>query len=118
MSHNHEPERAAPRHKPAIIAIIVALAVALVAFLVFTPGADEVDDGIVMTEPPGDLPVTDAAGTTLGEGDPVTSDAETPAAANPGPVGAEDLPAGATPFEPGAPEGPVDEVLPETAPAN
>ena len=54
MSHNHEPERAAPRHKPAIIAIIVALAVALVAFLIFTPGADEVDDGIVDTaaEPP------------------------------------------------------------------
>ncbi|WP_265501865.1 hypothetical protein [Paracoccus beibuensis] len=112
MSHNHEPERAAPRHKPAIIAIIFVLAVALVAFLVFTPGADENNDGIATTEPPAGTTVTEAEGTELGEGAPVVSDAETPAANTQSPVGAADLPAGAEPTQPGSPEGPVEEVAP------
>lgn len=112
MSHNNEPERAAPRHKPAIFAILFVLGVALVAFLAFSPGADENSDGIATTAPPGDTPVTGAEGTELGEGAPQVSDADTPAANNPSPVGAADLPAGAEPTEPGSPEGPVEEAAP------
>ncbi|MFN3277908.1 MAG: hypothetical protein ACK41Y_05850 [Paracoccus hibiscisoli] len=101
MSYNHnDPEKAARKHKPAIIAIVVALAVAVLAFLVFTPGANEQNDGIATTPPPADTPMSDAEGLG-GAADPVTPDANTPANAATGPVGTADEPAGA-----------------ETAPAN
>ncbi|MFN4061093.1 MAG: hypothetical protein ACK4IA_10110 [Paracoccus hibiscisoli] len=101
MSYNHnDPEKAARKHKPAIIAIVVALAVAVLAFLVFAPGANEQNDGIATTPPPAGTPMSDAEG--LGApADPVTPDANTPANAATGPVGTADQPAGA-----------------ETAPAN
>ncbi|MDO5647935.1 hypothetical protein [Paracoccus sp. (in: a-proteobacteria)] len=60
MSHNNEPERAAPRHMPAIIAIAVALLVAVLAFVVFRPGADEQNDGIATTPPPAGVTSTEA----------------------------------------------------------
>lgn len=63
MSHNsNDVGRSARRHRPALIAIAVALLMALVAFLVFTPGANEQNDGIVTTPPPGDTPVSTAEG--------------------------------------------------------
>ncbi len=101
MSYNHnDPEKAARKHKPAIIAIIVALAVAVLAFLVFAPGADEQNDGIATTPPPAGTPMSDAEGLG-GAADPVAPGADTPADAATGPVGTADQPAGA-----------------ETAPAN
>ena len=98
MSYNHnDPEKAARNHKPAIIAIVVALAVAVLAFLVFTPGANEQNDGIATTPPPADVPLSDADGLGAPVGDPVTPGADTPADAATGPVGTADQPAGATP---------------------
>lgn len=113
MSYNHnDPEKAARKHKPAIIAIIVALVVAGLAFLVFSPGADEQNDGIATTAPPGDTPVSDAEGLGQDTGAPTTPGGNTPADGATGPVGTADLPAGTD-----APAGgPVDEPAP--APAN
>ncbi|SNR24239.1 hypothetical protein EYF88_01685 [Paracoccus sediminis] len=69
MSHNdNNAERSASRHRPALIAIAVALLVALIAFLVFMPGTDEQNEGIATTPPPADTPITDAEG--LEEGQP------------------------------------------------
>ncbi|TGN57278.1 hypothetical protein E4L95_13460 [Paracoccus liaowanqingii] len=96
MSYNHDdPQKAASKHKPAIIAIIVALVVAGLAFLVFTPGADEQGDGIATTAPPSDVPVTDAAGLGEDTAPPMVSDADTPAAGTTAPAGTVDAPAGA-----------------------
>lgn len=68
MSFNdNNPQRAARRHTPALIAIAVALMVALVAFLVFTPGVNEQNDGIVTTPPPADTPITEAEGRDEGQ---------------------------------------------------
>lgn len=80
MSHNYEPGKAASRHKPAIIAIVVALLVALAAFMVFRPGTvDEGGDGIATTPPAADVTSTDAEGTEPGTAAPVSPDADTPA---------------------------------------
>ena len=73
MSHNsNDVGRSARRHRPALIAIAVALLVAFLAFMIFTPGANEENDGIVTTPPPGDTPVTTAEGID-GEAPPVVS---------------------------------------------
>lgn len=113
MSFNHDnPEKAARKHKPAIIAIIVALAVALIAFLVFSPGANEQNDGIATTPPPEGMPISDAEGLGQDTAPPITGGDNTPADGTAGPVGNADRPAGDdTPTG-----GPVDEPAP--APAN
>lgn len=78
MSHNDDKaERSARRHRPAIIAIAVALLVAVLAYLVFMPGTDEQGEGIATTPPPADTPLTDAEG-TAGAEVPADTD-ETPA---------------------------------------
>ena len=95
MSYNHEnPEKAARKHKPALIAIALALLVAAVVFFVFTPGADEQNDGIATTPPPAGTPVTDAEGLGEDVGAPTTPGAETPADGATGPVGTAARPAG------------------------
>lgn len=64
MSHNEDdPNRSASNHRPAIIAIVLALLVAVVAWMAFTPGSDEQNDGIATTAPPGDTTSTPAEGT-------------------------------------------------------
>ena len=64
MSFNNEdPGRSAKNHKPAIIAIVVAILVALLAWFVFMPGANEDNDGIATTTPPADTTTTAAEGT-------------------------------------------------------
>lgn len=86
MSHNHEPPKAASRHKPALIAIAVALLAALIAFMVFRPGVvDDGGDGIANTPPPAGVPTTQAEGREDETAPPVTSDALTP---EPAPTGA------------------------------
>ncbi|TJZ91037.1 hypothetical protein FA743_12550 [Paracoccus gahaiensis] len=97
MSYNHDdPQKAASKHKPALIAIIVALVVAGLAFLVFSPGADEQNDGISTTAPPSDVPVSDAEGLGEDVAPPVvTEGANTPAAGTDAPAGTIDAPAGA-----------------------
>lgn len=94
MSHNADPERAASRHTPAIVAIVVALAAAFLAFLVFQPGTEQANDGIVTTAPPAGSPMSDAEG--LGEDvlAPTAPEGNTPASAAQGPTGAADRPAG------------------------
>lgn len=78
MSHNdNNPQRSASRHKPALIAIAIALLVAFLAFMVFSPGMDEQNDGIATTPPPADAPITDAEGTD-GTAPPVVSPEGTP----------------------------------------
>ncbi|MGP9804574.1 hypothetical protein [Paracoccus sp. NSM] len=85
MSHNHEPPKAASRHKPALIAIAVALLAALIAFMVFRPGVvDDGGDGIANTAPPASVPTTEAAGREEETAPPVTSDALTPEPATTG----------------------------------
>ncbi|MDM7458409.1 MAG: hypothetical protein P3W94_003445 [Paracoccus sp. (in: a-proteobacteria)] len=80
MSHNHEPERAARRHKPAMIANALALATALIVFFIFLPGVvEDVGDGIATTPPPADVSTTSVEGT---EEEPAVAgapDAEPPA---------------------------------------
>ena len=67
MSHNdNNPQRSARRHNPALIAIAVALIAAVVAFLVFIPGAPE-EDGIATTPPPAGTTSTEAEGTDPGD---------------------------------------------------
>lgn len=79
MSHNTEPGPAATRHKPAIIAIVVALLVALVAFMVFQPGVDEESAGIATTAPPAGVTMSEADGRGEDVAPPVTPGADTPA---------------------------------------
>lgn len=107
MSHNHEPDKAARRHKPAIIAIAIALLAALLAFWVFRPGVpEEGGDGLANTPPPADMPLGDAEGRSDQTEPPVTPGANTPADAGI-PSGTVDPPSGAT--APG-------ETAPSTAP--
>ena len=63
MSYNsNDPERAAKRHTPAIIGIVVAVLAAVVLFFVFQPGApNEGGDGIATTAPD-DATLTEAEG--------------------------------------------------------
>lgn len=85
MSHNHEPPKAASRHKPALIAIAAALLAALIAFMVFRPGVvEEGGDGIANTPPPADVTTTEAEGLEEQTAPPVTSDALT---SEPAPAG-------------------------------
>lgn len=78
MSHNdNNPQRSANRHRPALIAIVVALLAVILAFLVFRPGMNEQNDGIATTPPPAETPVTGAEGTD-GTAPPVVSPAGTP----------------------------------------
>ena len=80
MSHNHEPDKAARRHKPAIIAIAIALLAALLAFWVFRPGVpEEGGDGLANTPPPASMPLGDAEGRSDETAPPVTPGANTPA---------------------------------------
>ena len=98
MSHNHEPEKAARNHKPAIIAIIVALVVAALVFFVFTPGVDEQEDGIATTAPPADTPISDAEGLGEDVGEPTTPGADTPADGTTAPVSYTHLTLPTTPY--------------------
>lgn len=78
MSYNdNNPQRSASRHRPALIAIAVALLLALLAFVVFRPGMNEQNDGIATTPPPAETPITDAEGTD-GTAPPVVSPEGTP----------------------------------------
>lgn len=107
MSHNHEPDKAARRHKPAIIAIAVALLAALLAFWIFRPGVpEEGGDGLANTPPPASMPLGDAEGRSDETAPPVTPSANTPADSGV-PAGTVDPPSGAT--APG-------ETAPSTAP--
>jgi hypothetical protein len=84
MSFNNEPENDARKHKPAIIAIIVALIIAGLVFIVFQPGtSDPAGDGIATTAPPADTPVTDAEGLTGDDQAPGSPGGNTPADASP-----------------------------------
>ncbi|MDN5568604.1 MAG: hypothetical protein L0G27_07665 [Paracoccus sp. (in: a-proteobacteria)] len=85
MSFNHEnPENDARKHKPALIAIVVALIVAALVFVVFQPGTSEPEgDGIATTAPPSDTPVTDAEGLSGDAEAPGSPGGETPADASP-----------------------------------
>lgn len=63
MSHNDDNvQRSASRHRPALIAIAIALLVALIAFFAFRPGTNEQNEGIATTPPPAGTPVTNAEG--------------------------------------------------------
>jgi hypothetical protein len=63
MSHNEDDvTRSARHHRPAIIAVAVALLVAVLAFLVFQPGTNEQNQGIATTPPPAGTPMTEAGG--------------------------------------------------------
>ena len=74
MSHNdNNPQRAASRHKPALIAIAVALLAAFLAFMVFRPGMDTQNDGIATTPPPGETPITNAEGIDGNTSPPVSA---------------------------------------------
>lgn len=73
MSHNdNNPQRSARRHKPALIALSIALLAALIAFLVFQPGMNDQNEGIATTPPPADTPITNAEGQD-GERSPAVS---------------------------------------------
>ncbi|MCF3972802.1 hypothetical protein [Paracoccus salsus] len=79
MSFNNEnPKTSAKNHRPAIIGIVVALLVAVIAFLLFMPGADEQNEGIVTTPPPGDTALTDAEGDEAGEAAVIAPDSAAP----------------------------------------
>ncbi|WP_410219100.1 hypothetical protein [Paracoccus sp. (in: a-proteobacteria)] len=94
MSHNHEPERAARRHKPALTALAFVLAVALVAFFVFRPGVNEQNEGIATTPPPEGTTLEEATATTEPDRSPATSAADTPLTGTDAPAGTADPAAG------------------------
>lgn len=78
MSYNdNNPQRAARRHMPAMIALAIALIAAVVAFMVFRPGTAEDNSGIATTPPPAEVPLTTAEGTD-GTAPPVVSPEGTP----------------------------------------
>ncbi len=89
MSHNDDNlNREARRHNPAIIAIIVAVVVAIAAFLVFRPGVNEQNEGIATTPPPAGTTTTPAEGT-----DGATAPVIAPEGAAPAPAGGTTAPA-------------------------
>ena len=66
MSYNdNNPERSARRHRPAIWAIVVAIGLAVIAFLMFAPMGGEQETGDVEVLAPGTGTTTEggAAGT-------------------------------------------------------
>lgn len=74
MSHNsNDVGRSASRHRPALIAIAVALLVALLAFVVFRPGTNEQNEGIATTAPPAGTPITNAEGQDGNTSPPVSA---------------------------------------------
>lgn len=78
MSHNdNNPQRSASRHRPALIAIAIALLAAFLAFVVFRPGMNDPNDGIATTPPPGETPITNTEGID-GTAPPVVSPEGTP----------------------------------------
>lgn len=90
MSHNHEPPKAASRHKPALIAIAIAMLAALIAFMVFRPGVeDDGGDGIATTPPPAEVTSTEAEGREEETDPPVVPDAVTPDGATGADMGVE-----------------------------
>lgn len=92
MSHNsNDVGRSASRHRPALIAIAVALLVAFLAFVVFRPGVDEQNDGLATTPPPAGTPTTTAEGTD-GTAPPVVSPEGLPAPASESVRGTEAAP--------------------------
>lgn len=63
MSHNdNNVQRSASRHKPALIALAIALLAAFLAFMVFRPGVEEQNEGLATTPPPAGTPITNAEG--------------------------------------------------------
>lgn len=101
MSFNHqEPENDARKHKPALIAIIVALVIAGLVFVVFQPGASEPEgDGIATTAPPADTPVTDAEGVSGDDEAPGAPGGDTPADASPEATTEDSAPEDAAPAD-------------------
>lgn len=78
MSHNdNNTQRSASRHKPALIALAIALLAAFLAFVVFRPGVEEQNDGIATTPPPAETPITNAEGID-GTAPPLVSPEGTP----------------------------------------
>ena len=78
MSHNdNNVQRSASRHRPALIALAIALLAAFLAFMVFRPGAEEQNEGINTTPPPAETPITNAEGTD-GTAPPLVSPEGTP----------------------------------------
>ena len=74
MSHNDDnPQRSASRHKPALIAIAIALLAAFLAFVVFRPGTNEQNQGLATTPPPAETPITNAEGTDGSTSPPVSA---------------------------------------------
>lgn len=76
MTHNSDsPEKSAKRHKPAIIGIVVALAVAAIAFIFFSAG--ETADGVATTAPE-EVPLTAAEGDSGDEAITIVPEAGSP----------------------------------------
>lgn len=72
MSHNsNDVGRESRRHRPAIIAIAVALLVVVIAYFVFPIGVREQNEGIATTPPPVGTTSTTAEGTDPGQTTPV-----------------------------------------------
>lgn len=82
MSHNDNiPERSANRHRPALVAILVALVVAALAMFIFGGSDPEGED--VSRTAPADAPLTEAEGTDTTPVEPApTAPGEVPATAN------------------------------------
>lgn len=84
MSHNEQNlDRSARNHRPAIIAIVVALLVAAVAYFVFMPGTNEQNEGIATTPPPAGIAVPEAEGTDAAAGTPISPEGAAPVGAEP-----------------------------------
>lgn len=79
MSHNEpDPVQSVRKHRPAVIAIILALAVVIIAYFVFTPGLNEQNDGIATTPPPGDTTLAPAEGLEPDATDPISAEDAAP----------------------------------------
>ena len=87
MSYNdNNPERSARRHRPAIWAIVVAIGLAVIAFLLFAPMGGEEETGDVEVLAPGTTPEGGAAG-TAGTGTATTGTATTGGTTGTAPAG-------------------------------